>query len=501
MSASSASPAVRGRVMWVVHAATGVVMVLATVSALVVVGGSLALRATHMQVAVVLSGSMTPQFVAGDAVLVKPAPKPSELAVGEVVTFHAPGASRLTTHRIHAVLHRADGVYIQTKGDANLTPDPDLTPAANVVGLETFVIPDGGRVLFLYTDPRWRLLTLGLPLLIMLVYQVGNAVRALRSDDDLDDDGEDDEAAHDDPTSHRPRHAAPSRPGPAPAFAALVATPSRRAAAVGLAAAAAVGAVVASTGAVFASTSTVTASFTTAASFCSGTTAYESAVAADHPSVSWRQGSAAANPGGTYTGSVTMPVAGAMRCSDATTFTGTGALSATSSSSLGSSFTIETWFRSGGTGAAQIVGFGDRPASQGTSTSHDALLYVDASGRVAFVSTANAAGVVTSPSGIVDGAWHDLAVTFTARNLFLGLVFSDTATLYIDGQQAASTTYTEFLRPTSTGYWRAGTDDISALPGVGGGDGHLTATLDDTAIYSTALTQAQVTGHYRAGIG
>ena len=493
--------AARGRVMRVVHAATGVVMVLATVSALVVVGGSLALRATHMQVAVVLSGSMTPQFVAGDAVLVKPAPKPSELAVGEVVTFHAPGASRLTTHRIHAVLHRADGVYIQTKGDANLTPDPDLTPAANVVGLETFVIPDGGRVLFLYTDPRWRLLTLGLPLLIMLVYQVGNVVRALRSDDDLDDDGEDGdhrddgedgdhrddgETAHDGAdtvTDERPHIG--RRPA---AVLALLARPTRRLAALGLAAAAAVGVAAGSTGATFTATSTTATSFTTAASFCSGTTAYESAVTADHPSVYWRQGSAAANPGGTYTGSVTMPVAGAMRCSDATTFTGTGALSADTSVKTPRTVTIETWFRSGGTGAAQIVGFGNRPASQGTSTSHDEVLYVDSNGRAAFAASGTS-GAVTSPTTIVDGAWHYLVVTYSRR----------TATLYVDGREVARK---GGLRTSSrfSGYWRAGTDTVAHLPGVSTST-DLTATLDDTAIYPTALTQAQVTAHYQAGIG
>src|SRR3954451_6276527 len=55
------------------------------------------------QLLVVVSGSMTPTFGAGDVVVVHH-PDPSELRPGMVVSFHAPGSpEKLTTHRIRSL--------------------------------------------------------------------------------------------------------------------------------------------------------------------------------------------------------------------------------------------------------------------------------------------------------------------------------------------------------------------------------------------------------------
>jgi signal peptidase I len=497
-------------------------LVVATLSAVVAVGGAAALRLTGRQIAVVLSGSMTPQFVAGDAVIVKPAPPAEDLKVGQVITFHPPGDEQLVTHRIHALIERPEGLFVQTKGDANPAPDPNYTPAGNVVGIAETVIPGAGRYIILYTDAYWRLLTLGVPLLIVLIYHAGVAIRTMYREDDEDDENEDDATddsggmtSEQDPAqpgdpaedevhtldlpparADRPVFVPSLRPGSRPTPRPdrhPVARPSaarggaRRMVTIVLATVTVLGLSVSMSGALYASGATVTAgAFTTAKNFC-GSSTYAAAVAADRPTLSWPHGSASADSTGTYSGSVTMPVSGAMACSDATTFTTTGALTQSARVRFGSTFTVETWFKSAHGAAAQIVGFGDRTASQGDSTNRERVLYVDSAGRAAYAYN-KGASALTSPASIVDGTWHYLVVTYR-RNA---------ATLYVDGKAVASVSGKKARNlGRDYGYWRAGTDTVAGLPGVSSSGG-LTATLDETAIYDTELTSAQIANHWAA---
>ncbi len=528
-------------------------LVVATASALLAVGGAAALRLTGRQVAVVLSGSMTPQFVAGDVVIVRPAPKPEDLRVGQIVTFHAPGEEQLTTHRIHAIIDRPEGRFIQTKGDANAVPDPNYTPASSVVGIAGTVIPGAGRYVILYTDASWRLLTLGLPLLLVLGYNASVAVKVILrgrtgagvesaaeplelepavvtaatedegasdhdhhdgergNDDDVDDGGPGGATPPVVPTrpsaDRPPRTLRPARPHPAghpvrhpvrhnPGHADgqhlarhAAARPVRelrpraRLSTIAVSAAAVLGLSVGMTGALFTSSTAMAASFSTAKKMC-GPTAYAAAVLADNPTIRWPHGSTQADSSGSYTGSVTMPLGGAMTCSDATRFNATGALTQKSRTSEDGNFTIETWFRSTGTAPAQIIGFGDKTPAQGDSTNRSRVLYVDSDGHAAVPVFFGLTSLVSS-TNIVDGRWHHLAVAYQTFSL----------SIYVDGREEASTPLA-FVFGTTSGYWRAGTDDVSGL--VRGGTGGLTADLSETAIYPTALTSERISAHYAA---
>jgi signal peptidase I len=73
------------------------------------------------------TGSMTPSYPTGALVLDRPATGRLP-AVGDVVTFRT-GAG-LVTHRVHSV--RDDAV--ETKGDANRTPDAAMVPVTAVTG-------------------------------------------------------------------------------------------------------------------------------------------------------------------------------------------------------------------------------------------------------------------------------------------------------------------------------------------------------------------------------
>ncbi len=255
----------------------------------------------------------------------------------------------------------------------------------------------------------------------------------------------------------------------------------RRVSTVALTAATSLALTVGITGAVYSASATTHASFSTG-QYCDSNT-YDAAVAANHPDLYWPHGSASADSTGSYSGSVAMPVDGGMTCSQATTFKGTGALTQKSATTAGTTFTVETWFRSSSTQAAQIVGYGN--STSGNSTNRERVLYVDSTGHAAFPVFWGWAAL-TSPSSIVDGQWHYLALTYKNRAV----------TLYVDGHAVASTSMA-FSLGTDTGYWRAGTDTVAGMPGVTSSGG-LTATLDNTAVYPTVLTSPQISAHWTA---
>lgn len=91
------------------------------------------------------TGSMSPGMPPGDAVLVRPA---AQVHPGQVITFHpAPGAT--VTHRVASVNDEG----IQTKGDANRTPDVWRIPQSDVVGTRVLHIPYGGYVAVFLQQP------------------------------------------------------------------------------------------------------------------------------------------------------------------------------------------------------------------------------------------------------------------------------------------------------------------------------------------------------------
>jgi signal peptidase I len=107
---------------------------------------------------VVKSGSMSPSFNAGDAVLVRrlDTPRTQNLNSGTVVTFSSPdNDGLLITHRIIDVktLGHAGPSYV-TKGDANELPDATLLTIDRVVGVVSGHVPRGGYVLYALQRPQ-----------------------------------------------------------------------------------------------------------------------------------------------------------------------------------------------------------------------------------------------------------------------------------------------------------------------------------------------------------
>jgi signal peptidase I len=102
---------------------------------------------TGHQPFILRGGSMSPAIPRG-AIAIIAKPPLDTLQPGDVVTFQVPNGA-VITHRITAVSHVAGATWLETKGDANDTPDPDLIPVTWVIGRVVLSIPLAGYLLAL----------------------------------------------------------------------------------------------------------------------------------------------------------------------------------------------------------------------------------------------------------------------------------------------------------------------------------------------------------------
>jgi signal peptidase len=99
---------------------------------------------------VIGGGSMSPSIPRGSLAIVEPAMR--RLEAGEVATFRTP-AGIAVTHRVARVIDRTDGTWYETKGDANVHPDPALWPETSVVGRVVATAPGLGYATWLLRTP------------------------------------------------------------------------------------------------------------------------------------------------------------------------------------------------------------------------------------------------------------------------------------------------------------------------------------------------------------
>ena len=147
-------------------------------------------------------------------------------------------------------------------------------------------------------------------------------------------------------------------------------------------------------------------------------------------------------------------------------------------------FSIEIWFRTSVAGG-KLIGFG---TNTGISGQYDRHLYLDKNGAVVFGVYANAIKTVrTSTTTYADGRWHSAVGTLSSAGM----------ALYVDGALIASDS-TVTTGEADSGYWKVGYDTLGgSWPNVA--SPYFTGSLRYAAVYSTALTAAQVKTHDAAG--
>ncbi len=124
------------------------------------------------------SGSMEPQLKVGDLVVTRPV-APAAIAVGDIITFHPPPrmAESLLSHRVIGIQENSP-LSFRTKGDANATSDPFVTPARDVVGRVSSHFPLLGYAVILLKSVAGLMVALVVPGLII----IGACLKSLRDE-------------------------------------------------------------------------------------------------------------------------------------------------------------------------------------------------------------------------------------------------------------------------------------------------------------------------------
>ncbi len=155
------------------------------------------------------------------------------------------------------------------------------------------------------------------------------------------------------------------------------------------------------------------------------------------------------------------------------------------------------WFRStaGYTAGGKLIGFENPRTGVGVAGSggtYDRMLYMDGNGRIWMGVYTTAANVISSGTGLNDGAWHMAVGTLGAAGMHL----------YIDGVQVAQNAAVTNGEAT-TGWWRVGCGNLSGWAagwtGANPPPASTTASnyvfqgsVDEATIFTTQLTAAQV---------
>ena len=220
--------------------------------------------------------------------------------------------------------------------------------------------------------------------------------------------------------------------------------------------------------------------------------AYGATVYGQSPTLFYRLGEAAGTTAtdsstslspGDYSGGVTLGQAGALAgVSDtAVGFDGTSGLLASHTSYVSpTTYSLEAWFNTTTKRGGKLIGFGNM--ASGLSGSYDRHVYMQNDGTLVFGTYTGTKNVITTPAAYNDGKWHAVVATQSSSGMVL----------YVDGVQVGTNPQTG--AQNYTGYWRIGGDSTwgSASP-------YFAGTLDEVAVYPTALTAAQASRHYQLG--
>jgi Concanavalin A-like lectin/glucanases superfamily/PKD domain len=151
-------------------------------------------------------------------------------------------------------------------------------------------------------------------------------------------------------------------------------------------------------------------------------------------------------------------------------------------------FTAEAWIKTTTHSGGKIIGYGDSTGQ--TSSNYDRHIYMDNSGHIWFGVYPGQVKTVESPNTYNDGQWHQVVATLDSA---AGMV------LYVDGHQVGSDPSTTSAQ-AYTGYWHLGGDTLNGWSSQPSSQ-DFNGTIDEAAVYPTALSANQVSRHYGIGTG
>ncbi|WP_424215217.1 LamG-like jellyroll fold domain-containing protein [Streptomyces sp. BI20] len=149
---------------------------------------------------------------------------------------------------------------------------------------------------------------------------------------------------------------------------------------------------------------------------------------------------------------------------------------------VGATYSVETWFRTNTTRGGKLIGFGNNQSR--ASGQYDKHLYMTNDGRLTFGVYVGGVRTVTTAGAdrFNDNAWHHVVATQGPGGI----------SLYVDGALRGTLDVTS--HENYAGYWRVGGDNLSGWPERPTSD-FFAGQLDETAVYPTVLSAAQVQAH------
>jgi len=164
-----------------------------------------------------------------------------------------------------------------------------------------------------------------------------------------------------------------------------------------------------------------------------------------------------------------------------------GLVRTSSTRTVSSAFSVEAWIKTNTTRGGKIIGYGS--SATGNSDSYDRHLYMLNNGRVSFGVYTGATEVVTNSTALNNNQWHHI----------VGTEGADGIKLYVDGALVASNPNVTTAQ-AYTGYWRIGGDNIGGWPNQPTNT-YFTGSIDDVAVYPSALAAGAVAAHTAFGRG
>lgn len=147
----------------------------------------------------IVSPSMEPNIKVYDVILNTRIDDPSNIKVGDVITFISTSTisnGMTVTHRVTRVVNGPDGLEFATKGDNNTIEDTDTAKVGNLLGKVVLKIPQLGRLqFFLSTKGGWLLIVLFPALLIIVndilkIFKLNKAKKSLNEAEITSEDKE-----------------------------------------------------------------------------------------------------------------------------------------------------------------------------------------------------------------------------------------------------------------------------------------------------------------------
>ncbi len=217
---------------------------------------------------------------------------------------------------------------------------------------------------------------------------------------------------------------------------------------------------------------------------------YGAAIFASDPLLYYRlgesSGTTAADSGnqenpGVYAGNYTLGQTGAVKgTADTAVAFASGSVASGSSFSNPTTYSTQIWFKTATTRGGKLTGFGD--TQSGLSSSYDRHVYMQDDGKLVFGTWTGQTNTITSSAAYNDNAWHQVVATQS----------SDGMKLYVDGALVGTNPQTG--AQDYVGYWRAGGDVT-----WGSSDSYFNGTLDEFAVYQTALSASTIAQQYSLG--